>query len=80
MKQTAIEWLADEIIELEEKLRQEIININHFMDSKDKLVNKALEMENYQNINCYNDGIEYVFDMLKKMDYDFLVEEIIKSE
>lgn len=52
-KQTAVEWLANEIIELEEKLRQEIININHFMDSKDKLVNKALEMEKEQIIEAH---------------------------
>lgn len=52
-KQTAVEWLANEIIELEEKLRQELININHFMDSKDKLVNKALEMEKEQIIEAH---------------------------
>lgn len=79
-KQTAVEWLADEIIELEEKLRQGVISDNDFFDAKDELFNKALEMENYQNINCYNHGREDVFDWLKKMDYDFLVEEIIKSE
>jgi predicted RNA-binding protein with RPS1 domain len=42
---TAVEWLADEIIMLEEKLRLEEININDFMDAKDELVSKALEME-----------------------------------
>ena len=47
---TAVEWLADEIIMLEEKLRLEEININDFMDAKDELVSKALEMENEQKI------------------------------
>jgi hypothetical protein len=42
---TAVEWLADEIIMLEERLRQEEINLNDFMDLKDDLVTKALEME-----------------------------------
>ena len=42
---TAVEWLADEIIMLEEKLRLEEININDFMDAKDELVGKALEIE-----------------------------------
>ena len=45
---TAVEWLADEIIMLEEKLRLEEININDFMDAKDELVSKALEMEDTQ--------------------------------
>jgi hypothetical protein len=42
---TAVEWLADEIIMLEERLRQEEINLNDFMDLKDDLVTRALEME-----------------------------------
>lgn len=42
---TAVEWLADEIIMLEERLRQEEINLNDFMDLKDNLVTKALVME-----------------------------------
>ena len=45
---TAVEWLADEIIMLEERLRQEEINLNDFMDLKDDLVTKAKEMEKEQ--------------------------------
>jgi hypothetical protein len=52
MKQTAVEWLADEIIILEEKLRQEKINLNDFMDLKDDLVTKALQMEKQQIIDA----------------------------
>ena len=37
---TAVEWLADEIIMLEERLRREEINLNDFMDMKDDLVTK----------------------------------------
>ena len=47
----AVEWLADEIIMLEEKLRLEEININDFMDAKDELVSKALEMEKEQTMD-----------------------------
>jgi len=49
---TAVEWLADEIIMLEERLRQEEINLNDFMDLKDDLVTKALEMEKEQIIDA----------------------------
>ena len=47
---TVVEWLADEIIMLEERLRQEEINLNDFMDLKDDLVTRALEMEKKQII------------------------------
>lgn len=53
---TAVEWLADEIIMLEEKLRLEEININDFMDTKDELVSKALEMEKEQIIDAFDFG------------------------
>jgi hypothetical protein len=49
---TAVKWLADEIIMLEERLRQEEINLNDFMDLKDDLVTKALEMEKEQIIDA----------------------------
>lgn len=49
-KQTAVEWLADEIIMLEERLRQEEINLNDFMDLKDDLVTKAKEMEKQESL------------------------------
>ena len=65
---TAVEWLADEIIMLEEKLRLEEININDFMDAKDELVSKALEMEKEQKIefakNCLQEN-DCFFDIEK---------------
>ena len=45
MTDTPVGWLADEIILLEERLRQGEINLNDFMDLKDNLVTQALEME-----------------------------------
>jgi hypothetical protein len=56
MKQTAVEWLSDEIIIIEERLRQEKINLNDFMDLKDDLVTKALKMEKQQIIDAYENG------------------------
>jgi hypothetical protein len=72
---TAVEWLADEIIMLEEKLRLEEININDFMDAKDELVSKVLEMEKEQKIEllkslvysvCIGDDVEDVEEWLKE--------------
>jgi hypothetical protein len=54
---TAVEWLADEIIMLEERLRQEEINLNDFMDLKDDLVTKTLEMEKEQILDSYKTGV-----------------------
>jgi uncharacterized protein YihD (DUF1040 family) len=53
---TAVEWLADEIIMLEERLRQEEINLNDFMDLKDDLVTKALKMEESQRKEDFING------------------------
>ena len=54
MNESAVEWLADEIIMLEEKLRLEEININDFMDAKDELVLKALEMEKQREKSIFS--------------------------
>ena len=43
-------------------------------------IKQAKEMENKQKHFAYQDGREDVFDWLKKMDYDFLVEQINKTE
>jgi len=69
MKQTAVEWLVKE-------LEQSIL----MTSSVETTIKKAKEMEKQQRIDAYDDGKEDVFDWLKKMDYDFLVEEINKTE
>jgi hypothetical protein len=56
MKPTAVENLADRIIELEERLRQKEINLNDFFELKDELVEKAKEMEKEQIVNAYKEG------------------------
>jgi uncharacterized protein YfeS len=79
-QQTAVEWLADEIIMLEERLRQGKVKFIDFFDFKDILVEQAKEMESQHMNNIHNNARDNIFDWLKKMDYDFLVEEILKSE
>ena len=60
MKQTAVEWLANSIINLEERLRLKEINLNDFIEEKDLLVEQAKEMEKeqiiYFHVNCMEDG------------------------
>ena len=53
MKQTAVEWLANSIINLEERLRLKEININDFIEEKDLLVEQAKEMEKEQIIRTH---------------------------
>jgi hypothetical protein len=50
MKQTAVEWLDNSIIVLEERLRLKEININDFIDEKDLLVEQAKEMEKKEKL------------------------------
>ena len=57
MKELATSWLADEIIELEEKLRIKEIDINNFMDKKDLLIELAIDMEK-------NNLIDFVLNYL----------------
>jgi hypothetical protein len=71
MKQTAVEWLA---------CKFDTTDIEEFKDNFNDLIKQAKEMEKEQIIQASENGKEDVFDWLKKMDYDFLVEEIIKSE
>ena len=52
MRQTAVEWLANRIIELEERFRLKEININDFIEEKDLLIDQALEMEKEQMHKC----------------------------
>jgi hypothetical protein len=59
---TAVENLADRIIELEERLRQKEINLNDFFELKDELVEKALEKEKEQIKKAYYAGDNDVKD------------------
>ena len=53
MKQTAVEWLANSIIDLEERLRLKEINLNDFIEEKDLLIEQAKEMEKEQIIRTH---------------------------
>ena len=56
MKQTAVEWLANSIINLEERLRLKEINLNDFIEEKDLLVEQAKEIEKEQIQSAYIKG------------------------
>jgi hypothetical protein len=55
---TAIEWLANRIIDLEERLRLKEINLNDFIEEKDLLVEQAKEMEKEIIRTAYLDGMD----------------------
>lgn len=57
-KRTAVEWLANRIIELEERLRLKEINLNDFIEEKDLLVEQALEMEKDQIMDAYKHELD----------------------
>jgi hypothetical protein len=69
VKQTAVEWLVNQLKDMEYDLRL-IPNT----------IQQAKEMESQHMNNIHNNARDDIFDWLKKMDYDFLVEEILKSE
>ena len=75
MKQTSVEWLANRIIDLEERLRLKEINLNDFIEEKDLLVEQAKEMEKEQIENAFNYG---QFDL--GMEADEYYNETFKSE
>jgi len=77
---TAVEWYAARIHDIEFKKSVGAISVIEYYDELTKSLEQAKEMENQQRIDAYDDGKEDVFDWLKKMDYDFLVEEINKTE
>ena len=62
MKQTAVEWLANSIINLEERLRLKEINLNDFIEEKDLLVEQAKEMEKEQKEKEYEQGGKDAWD------------------
>ena len=67
MKQTAVEWLANSIINLEERLRLKEINLNDFIEEKDLLVEQAKEMEKEQKEKEYEQGGKDAWDALKNI-------------
>ena len=80
---TAVENLADRIIELEERLRQKEINLNDFFELKDELVEKTLEMEKEQIEQAYFDGTNYMengFGENPTVYYESLLSETIVTE
>ena len=79
MKQTAVEWLANSIINLEERLRLKEINLNYFIEEKDLLVEQAKAMEKEQIIMAASwtpeDGSSFLSELAEQY-----YKETFKSE
>ncbi len=59
MKKTVVDWLADEIIYLEERFRLKEINLNDFIEQKDKLVEEALIKQKEMMKESFYQGRKY---------------------
>ena len=79
MKPTAVEWLANSIINLEERLRLKEINLNDFIEEKDLLVEQAKEMEKEQMRALYAMFLVNTKTM-ELYDFDEWYNETFKSE
>ena len=79
MKQTAVEWLANSIINLEERLRLKEINLNDFIEEKDLLVEQAKAMEKEQMKALYTMHMVDTRTM-ELYDFDEYYNETFKSE
>ena len=81
---SAVEWLANRIIDLEERLRLKEINLNDFIEEKDLLVEQAKAMEKEQIIKAFDEGQEYEYqyhiNSAPKFDSETYYNETFKSE
>jgi hypothetical protein len=62
MKQTAVEWLSDNLWLLKEQMANKEITIGQYTISRVKLIERAKEMEKGQIINANRDGVDMVVD------------------
>jgi len=58
IKQTAVEWFANESWQLKVQLENEEISVDEYAVSYVRLLYKAKEMEKQQIINAYTEGVE----------------------
>jgi len=56
MKQTAVEWLSDNLWFLKEQMANKEITIGQYTISRVKLIERAKEMEKEQMIDAWSDG------------------------
>jgi len=78
-KQTAVEWQFEQLFNSFEKFNNGEYSFNEYLKRNLEIREQSKEMEKQQRTYAYDYGKEDVFDWLKTMDYDFLVEEF-KSE
>ena len=62
MKQTAVEWMANELLHLDHEFDMKLIDKNEYQARRKQVTNQAKEMEKEQMNNFFKNGIEYGFD------------------
>jgi hypothetical protein len=69
MKQTAVEWLRKEAIELFAQAMEGTLNIDTLKDDVYRIVTTAKAMEGKQIINAYDQGCEAGYELAKNDDF-----------
>jgi hypothetical protein len=62
MKQTAVEWMANEFLYLDNDFDMKLIDKNEYQARRKQVIKQAKEMEKEQMDNFFKNGIEYGFD------------------
>ena len=62
MKQTAVEWMANEFLYLDNDFDMKLIDKNEYQARRKQVTKQAKEMEKEQMDNFFKNGIEYGFD------------------
>ena len=56
MKQTAVKWMANELLHLDHEFDMKLIDKNEYQARRKQVTNQAKKMEKEQIINAFNNG------------------------
>jgi hypothetical protein len=60
MKQTAVEWFANELLYLENEYDMKLINKNEYQAKRKELLKQAKEMEKDQIVDAFSEGTRMI--------------------
>ena len=79
MKQTAVKWLANELLHLDHEFDMKLIDKNEYQARRKQVTNQAKSMEKEQIVNAVEDGQRTDF-YVKYYDAEQYYNETFKSE
>ena len=56
MKQTAVKWMANELLHLDHEFDMKLIDKNEYQTRRKQVTKQAKQMEKEQIIDCFNQG------------------------